>query len=250
MNTRLTPPEDIRVWVGSFKDEREYLLSGQRQFATLVDQYGLTADDHVLDLGCGCGRVSGHILEFLSPSGRYTGVDCAPELLDWCQQNLGPRHASAEFVLSEVRSGAYHPEDGGAPADYIFPFPDGTFSFVFAISLFTHMLIDDVRHYLCETARVMRTGGRFIATYLLLNERSIDGIRHGTAFRDMKYEVGDSRTFDEAVPEEGIAHPEETVIELYGESGFEVTRVEYGTWPEGKAVFPKVDQDTVVAKRL
>ena len=181
--------DNIWVWVGPFRDEREYLLSGQRTFETLVDQYGLTADDHVLDLGCGCGRVAGHILAVLSPSGRYTAMDCAPELLDWCKQNLGPRHANAGFILSDVRSGAYHPESGSAATDYTFPLVDGRFTFVFAMSLFTHMLIDDVRHYLCETARVMRPGGRFIATYLLLNDRAMNGIRHTARHGVPGYEI-------------------------------------------------------------
>jgi len=250
MDNQLIPPEDIRVWVGPFKDEQEYLLSGQRMFGTLVNRYGLSVDDQVLDLGCGCGRIAGHILAFLSPAGRCTGMDCAPELLDWCKQNLAPRYANAEFVLSDVRSGAHHPESGGPATDYTFPFADGTFSFVFSVSLFTHMLIDAVRRYLCETARVTRPGSRFVSTYLLLNDRSMAGIRRGTAFRDMKYEVGKSRTFDEAVPEEGIAHPEDTILTFYRDCGFEVTGVEYGAWPEGKAVFPNVDQDTIVARRL
>ena len=39
-------------------------------------------------------------------------------------------------------------------------------------SVFTHMHPNDVRHYLKELGRVIRSGGRAVITYFLLNDES------------------------------------------------------------------------------
>ena len=45
-------------------------------------------------------------------------------------------------------------------SEYTFPYEDGEFDVVVLTSVFTHMLPDDVAHYLDEIARVLKPGGR------------------------------------------------------------------------------------------
>ena len=47
-------------------------------------------------------------------------------------------------------------------------FPDATFDFVCATSVFTHMLPAGVANYLREIRRVLRPGGRCLATFFVL----------------------------------------------------------------------------------
>lgn len=248
MDKQLIPPEEIRVWVGPFKDEEDYLKWGQASFNDLT-RHSMSPDDSVLELGCGCGRIAIHIAPYLSPKGQYVGIDCVAVLLEWCKANISPRFPNCKFIFIDVVAKAHNPYGRIPASEFTFPFPNRAFTFAFAVSLFTHMTIDGIANYISETARVLHSGSRFLATYLLLNEHSRKGIREGTAFRDFRYSVGDSLTFDKQIPEEGIAHPENRILDLYEEHGFRVVAVEYGNWPRGLPTLGQAFQDTIIAEQ-
>jgi hypothetical protein len=108
------------------------------------------------------------------------------------------------------------------------------------------MFIEGTERYLRESFRVLCPGGRLCATYLLLNDHSRAGIENGKSYRDPKFPVGNSFTYREDNPEEGIAHPEEQVIGLYESIGFEMTDIFYGNWSEGTE---NLQQDVIIAKK-
>ena len=248
MDKQLIPPREIRVWVGPFENEQDYLAWGRVSFNDLI-RHSLSPDDSVLEVGCGCGRVAIHVAHYLSAIGRYVGIDCASVLLEWSKTNLEPRFPNCKFQFIDVAAKAHNPAGRVSASAVVYPFPSCAFTFVFAISLFTHMTIDGVANYIAEAARVLRPGGRFQATYLFLNDRSRQGIRECAAFRDFRYRVGDSLTFDESVPEEGIAHPENHILDIYSKSGFRVLGVEYGNWSRGLPTMEQAFQDTIIAEK-
>ena len=149
-------------------------------------------------------------------------------------------------MFCDVESGYENPNGSVSATEYEFPFPDSTFSFAFAESLFTHMFAEGTENYLRETFRVLRSGGRLCATYLLLNDHSRAGIQGGTSYRDLKFPVGSSLTYREDNPEEGIAHPEDEVTGLYESIGFEITDIIYGNWSEGT---DNLQQDVIVTRK-
>lgn len=56
----------------------KYDRLSDRQFNNgliLIKKLGIGKDDHVLDIGCGTGRLAIHIAEKISPSGKVTGID-------------------------------------------------------------------------------------------------------------------------------------------------------------------------------
>ena len=244
MNELLIPPEQIRICVGPFKDPKIYWDSGLVTLDRLISQAGLSPDDSVLDLGCGCGRIGVHIAQWLSPSGRYVGLDDSPDMMKWCQQSLAPKLPNAEFVFCDVKSGYENPNGSLSAAEFEFPFPHNSFSFIFAESLFTHMFMDGTENYLREAFRVLRPRGRLCATYLLLNDHSRARIQSGTSYRDLKFPAGTSLTFQEDNPEQGIAHPEDEVVRIYGAIGFKISDIVHGNWSEGT---DNLQQDVIVA---
>src|SRR5437016_675518 len=70
---RLTPPRRLSSYVGrgDFRGTGEEFLE---LFRTLAD---LRADDRVLDIGCGIGRMARVLVPVLAPPGSYDGFDIA-----------------------------------------------------------------------------------------------------------------------------------------------------------------------------
>ncbi len=73
--------------------------------------------DYILDFGCGCGRVLIHMLG--NSHANFYGTDYNKKLVRWCAQNL---------------RGSYLTNGSLPPLG----FPDGTFDFIYAWSVFTH----------------------------------------------------------------------------------------------------------------
>lgn len=74
------------------------LLSGgtyRRFIAKAINDLDLKPDDSILDLGCGSGRNTALMLEYLGPDGRITGLDLSPEMKEQFVKRLAgePRAA-------------------------------------------------------------------------------------------------------------------------------------------------------------
>ena len=67
------------------------MRSGEQALNEIVGLCGRPADSRVLEIGCGCGRLSRAFAGYLSPGGRYEGLDVARVLIEWCQQQLEPQ---------------------------------------------------------------------------------------------------------------------------------------------------------------
>ena len=89
----------------------------------------------------------------------YIGVDVQQHLVEWAESNLADSHT--KFLHVAHKNDRYN--SAGAPASEL-PLPDAQLDLIYAYSVFSHMLDDDVRHYLREFARVLRPGGRAFLT--------------------------------------------------------------------------------------
>jgi SAM-dependent methyltransferase len=105
------PPVDLRLWVGPFADAGLFRESGEEMLRALVDLCGITSDEHVLEVGCGCGRLALALAERLGPPGRYEGFDVAQPLVGWCRVDLEPVLPNFRFRFVDVLAPAC-PEEG------------------------------------------------------------------------------------------------------------------------------------------
>src|SRR4051794_37428060 len=133
----------------------------------LVRLGGLRPTDRVLDIGCGAGRIAIPLLRYLD-RGSYEGFDVHEEAIRWCRENITSRNSAFGFRAIPVQSEWFNPWGGEAADDFTFPYPDNEFDFVFAISLFTHLLSPPTERYLSEVGRVLKPGGHWFFTFFLV----------------------------------------------------------------------------------
>jgi SAM-dependent methyltransferase len=155
------PSVPLMTSVGSLGLE-DFLVIGDI-WSQLVQGY-ISAPSNLLDIGCGCGRTA----RFLVPNAfvqRYTGFDVVPASISWSQRYIQPHSRGRfAFVHCDVYNGHYNPTGIFACSEYSFPVSAASVDIAYAASVFTHLLEADCEHYLVETVRALRPGGRLIAS--------------------------------------------------------------------------------------
>jgi SAM-dependent methyltransferase len=239
----MVPPQFMWTMVGA----PDNFLEQGRSFSRYLIEHGeLKPDSAVLDIGCGLGKYALHLAEFLKGGGRLEGFDVEKRSIDWCRMAITPRYPHARFRHTPLVSKMYSPAASARAADFRFPYGAGEFDLAFLASVFTHMFTDDVENYLREIARVLKPGGRCIATFYLLNDEKRAGIAARTAAFTFTIPHGRCRLELADPPEAAVAHEEQDVLEMVARAGLglaEPTR--YGCWArEGHQ-----DQDFLILER-
>jgi SAM-dependent methyltransferase len=219
------PPRRLRLLVGPERDIAAYVDNGTDFVRRLRERGGLGPDDHVLDVGCGCGHVAVPLTRILSARGGYAGFDVIRPLVEWCDRVITPRFPNFRFEHCDVANSAYNLNGRLRPREYVFPYEAGRFDIVFLGSVFTHMLPADVTHYVGEIARVLKPGGRILATYFLLKP----GLSTTRGAMHFSIEGDGYRTISAARPEAAIALPESFVVSLHERYNLTIEQpIEYG----------------------
>jgi len=220
---RELPPLHLRRYVGPL---RSFESSGAEFMGHLRSLAGLQPSERVLDIGCGCGQMALHLKNYLNESGSYVGVDIHRPSIDWCQQKIARRHKNFQFAHIDVRNLAYNPNAAQRAEAYRFPFADRSFDVVLLKSVFTHMRPPEVSNYLGEVARLLKSDGRCLATFFLLNDEQARGAN------DLAFNFGEGewRYVHEHSPESAVAYDESFVMQLLEKYGLAVEKKIYGTW--------------------
>jgi SAM-dependent methyltransferase len=148
----------------------------ERSLRGMKELTDLQPTDHVLDVGCGAGRMAFALAPYLE-YGHYTGIDVDLRQVSACQTNSTLSAAGCRFLHVDLKSDVYNPEASAAASSLEFPFPDRSFDVVQMISVITHMLSDDVAHYASEIVRILRPGGRVFVTFYGKDEAVTTGTR-------------------------------------------------------------------------
>ena len=142
------PPFELRSIVGAHSEEL-FLWEGVQDVSCFLDLYERHCAHRperprVLDLGCGCGRLT----RYLSLSERYETFACDvnEDHVAWCAKNL-----------PNVRT----QKNGPAPP---LPFPNDSMDLVYLLSVFTHLPASAALAWMHELARVVAMGGIAIVT--------------------------------------------------------------------------------------
>lgn len=234
----LLPPRRLRGRVG----DGDFEAIGEALVEVLRRHGGLGSDASVLDAGCGCGRVARVLSRALSEDGRYVGFDIDVDAIAWC----GEAYAYDErftFEHADLHNGIYAGGGGADAAAYRFPPEAGSVDVVLMASLLTHLLEDAADHYLAEAARVLRPGGRLVATVFAL-----DGPLAKDAAFAFSQLIGAAAVDDPQVPEAAVAYDAAWLLDRLRAHGLRGEVAAPGGWHKGSA--PGGDfQDVLVAVR-
>jgi ubiquinone/menaquinone biosynthesis C-methylase UbiE len=117
---------------------------------------------HVLDLGCGTGRLA---IALSDVPVTYVGLDVVSSCIEFCQRTFAP-WKNFSFVHHDIRNNCYNPNGLIEHSAATLPFPSKEFDSVAAISVFTHIGTAQARdQHLKEVHRVLRPGGQFFCTW-------------------------------------------------------------------------------------
>jgi SAM-dependent methyltransferase len=240
---RLVPPRRL-----DFVGHSDFVDTGDEFLGHFVSLGELQPDRHVLDVGCGIGRMARPLSGFLTAEGSYDGFDVNRDGIGWCRRRYA-RFGNFRFRVADLYNRRYNPQGEHAASEYRFPYEDGAFDFVIMASVLTHLLETEADHYLAETARVLRPGGRALTTWFLLDDQSrgnIAGGQSGLEFLDFHRPLA---VLSEDMPEEAVAYDEGWVYDHASRHGLHIVEpVHPGSW-SGREAFLSF-QDIVVLEKL
>ncbi len=189
----------------------------------------LQPTDHVLDIGCGVGRMAYPLAHYLSPDGRYEGFDIDRRFVEVARRRFGGL-SNFQFRFVDVSNGIYNRAGDLDPSSFTFPYPDDCVDFVLLASVFTHMRPSAVRRYLTEVRRVLRAGGRALASLFLLDAESGRCVAEGRSRVALRHDLGGFYAQDRQRPEGAIGYSTEVFADWLAERGFVFESLHPGSW--------------------
>lgn len=224
----LIPPEEM-----NFVGAGDFLTIGREFLRHFIQLGQLQPNEHVLDVGCGLGRMAAPLTQYLSARGSYEGFDIVSRGIEWCASRITPRFPHFRFRQVELFNKAYAPEGRTQAAAFRFPYDNGRFDFVFLTSVFTHMLRADLENYFREIVRVLKPGGRSFITFFLLNEISRELMRSHDLDWNFRHERGVYSIGDPEIPEAAVAYDEAYIRALYEKGKMPIREpIYFGGWCE------------------
>jgi SAM-dependent methyltransferase len=158
------PPVEIRRADSRLRDDDGYFVESGLQDVRMLTDAGLRTGAHMVDLGCGPGRLAiGLIVS--GWSGSYLGVEVEESQVRWASSEITPQFPDFKFVRVDAASARYNPKGSAART---LPVDDGSADMVCALSVFSHMLPEEIGGYLGEVRRVLESeDGRALVTVFM-----------------------------------------------------------------------------------
>jgi SAM-dependent methyltransferase len=202
---------------------------GGAKFAETFEMWGGLLSHHsVLDIGCGPGRMAIGIGERFNWTNSLIGFDVIKVDIDICQNFISTLHPDFRFFHLNVWNGLYNPNGSVLPHEVVFPVISESIDFAFATSVFTHLYKRETAHYLTEAYRVLRPGGKLLASWFAITDATKKSPNARFGFQ---HQLPDG-TFTDFLdkPEEAIGFELEDVLSLLSTAGFREVEFYQGAW--------------------
>jgi SAM-dependent methyltransferase len=241
---RSIPPTHLQ-----FVGDSDFKATGFEFLRYFIEYGELRPDEDVLDVGSGIGRMALPLVPYLR-RGSYRGFDIVPAGIAWCRENISSQHPNFEFERADIYNEFYNPRGRQRACNFRFPYADRSFDFAFLTSVFTHLSLDDTRHYLSEISRCLRPTGRVLSTWFLLDDEVRAQIRRNPNALQLVYPWDGVRVMiaNPNLPEGAVGYDEALVRALHAEVGLELDQnVRRGSWT-GRPEYVSY-QDLLVARK-
>jgi SAM-dependent methyltransferase len=227
----LLPPMSMRRVIGAtdfdYRGEK-FLQHGWDFMRRMQQELGFAADCRFFDLGSGCGQYAIPLTGILNAQGSYAGLEVVRAMVRWCRRRITRTFPNFHFLHADVYNAVYNHFGKMQPQNYSFPVADAWFDVVFSTSVFTHLPPAAVTHYLAESARILKPGGKFFSTFFLIES----GTRAPDDSLHFQYPVEDIALSHNAKnPEWAIAYRSEWVLAQAERAGLRLLPPLYfGSW--------------------
>ncbi|MCX8149097.1 class I SAM-dependent methyltransferase [Thermaurantimonas aggregans] len=155
-----------------FTGRGDFIETGRHFVHLLKTHAELTSTSKVLDIGSGIGRLAVALTDVLSADGSYEGFDIVEIGIKWCQKNISSKYPNFTFTHLPARNHLYNLNTHTPSTSIRFPYQNDRFDIAVATSVFTHMLHDEVAHYLKEISRTLAPGGRAMLTFFCIDDHN------------------------------------------------------------------------------
>lgn len=241
LDSMYPPPELDFVGGINFREVGNILSS------IIASHCGINADERILDVGCGIGRLAIPITQILTSKGRYDGFDIVADGIKWCKEKISSRYPNFSFQLADVCNDLYNPSGHQTAESYAFPYKNNSFTLVIATSVFTHMLGTPMHNYLKEISRVLEPEGRSFITYYLYTPAAAEGIRKGQSRFKFCVQRDGAWIQENATPESAVCHNLDALKIFYETCGLSIEKIVTSKWWNGSE---PTGQDFIVARKI
>ncbi|MEJ5268125.1 MAG: class I SAM-dependent methyltransferase [Bacteroidales bacterium] len=232
----LVPPKRLRN-IG----KGDFLEIGNKFFNHIIENTKINPKTKVLEIGCGCGRISAPFTKFLEKPGRYTGFDILPSPIKWCKKNYS-EYEIFEFDYYPIKNDLYNPYGKISAAEFKFPYPENTFDLIISISVFTHMQKNETENYFSQIPKLLKTSGILYASFFILSNKQKSDF--------FPYDNGDILLHNKIVPSANVAYRLDYIEKLAVINGLKISKIEEGWWKFGKKIENFIDfQDILIFEK-
>jgi SAM-dependent methyltransferase len=228
---------------------------GGYNFTSIAENLPLRGDHVLFDFGCGIGRTSVKLAEFLTEGGQLVGSDIVPGQLQFCRQQFEHRFPNATFHCIKSGNPQYNDlitaTQNATPAideGIFFSQYRDAFDITVAFSVFTHFDPTMAAHYLRSLRDVTKPSGHLFLTWFL------DHPSNPAQFNGIPTRLGIGQNFSDPQGNLLLAlFSPAAVAELAASAGLLIERVSYGRWRGGAWPFAPLmgqhAQDIVILRR-
>lgn len=217
----LIPPMGL-IYTGNGNFEAQ----GKDWVAFFKANANLNENSQVLDIGSGIGRIAIPLAGYLS--GQYHGFDAVKQGVDWCKKKISTKFTNFDFLYVDLFNDLYK-DKGIDAATFEFPYEKSSFDFACAISVFTHMIPEEVENYLAQSNQVLKSGGFLVATFFILDDESKKQMSQKADF-NFKYNYGNYALMDNDVKSANVAFEYEYLKKFIDANNFEIVNYIGGHW--------------------
>ncbi|TVR38525.1 MAG: class I SAM-dependent methyltransferase [Bacteroidia bacterium] len=238
----LVPPRG-RIFTG----QGNFVAIGNNFLDLFIRHCSLKPHHHVLDIGCGIGRIARPLTTYLNESGRYEGFDIVKDGIDWCRKHYR-EFPHFQFTWMPLLNDLYNLESDRDAANLRFPYDDNSFDLVVLTSVFTHMQAGEVKNYLMEIGRIMKKDAHCFATFFLITETSEKYLEQSeNPFFPFRYD--NYFLHNKQVKNANIAYRHDFAIEMMESAGLIADQFYPGWWAGNPRDKCMDFQDVIIIKK-